>query len=651
MVSRQLWMWGWAAVLLGVAGCGAKPAADTERRDRTLGDKDAAKEHDAGHTDVPSGPGSDGKRDSEVDAGTGRCDLPQPSVTPTSTGEAMTSAVADGASTTSDTSNATGGLNSGFDSEPGSFAEGVCYEEGWCWVTPTPIGERFTAVSGTADGNTLFAVGAQGACVQYDQATKTWTVHRSISRGDLFDVEVVSADAVWVAGAEGLDFYDGQVWQRQLTGWTQSIVRAADGELWAVNREQLYVHLETGWTPVEPSIDRVPILAEGGGVLAVVPSEDDAQIWVLGFQGRSRPYHELEVLQLKEGEWSKLEGSYPESYEPRLERYEGQLFFADTTSWFSVEQQWKAAEPLPEHWLDVGATTVVVRDGALSALSTETDVRTMAVPTMTALWGVQTDALWVAPSGGGLLRVDYVTGLTSEPSVAPQVPWHTTTGIEWSASENDAWRGPELEHFDGTTWQVVEFDGDRPYALRIDGSASNDVWFVSFQSATPWHWDGNQMQQVEAINPGGQLTRVRAFDPENVWFAEMRDGDSLILRFDGDGWSELKRWASEDLQGYIVDIAGASASNAYVALAHHVEHFDGESWQTIFTAPEGEVLTAMAADDERVWILGQDYVYHRDVAGVWQQQWYGFQTMDWLGFTEEAVWMMNGAGILRQLTD
>lgn len=552
-----------------------------------------------------------------------------------------------GASFTTDAST----TNLAIEGEAWSFVDGECPDDQWCWVTPLPIGERFAAISGTSDGRTVFAVGRDGACVQFDRETNTWTVHRSTERGDLFDVEVESATRVWAAGADGVYHYDGVNWERQLAGYSTSIVKGAAGDLWAVSGNQLFAYDNDEWQVVVPTIDGEPALATTGGVSQVVVSERADEFWVLTYQSVTRLYHELEVIHFHDGSFTKLDGSYTESVSPGLVRYQGAVYFADGSRRFDVAQGWVEVDALPEHVLELDERTLTVAGTSLSSTPNVDDTPSREVPTTTALWGAKADDVWIAAGGGGIVRMNYLTGETVDSSSIDS-PWHTTNGSEWSASESDAWRGPELEHFDGVAWTRVTTDDGAPYVERITGSGPDNVWFVGAINTGVWRWDGEAVRAVPQPESASYVSRVYTFDTE-TWAGAVRDENALVVRYEGDGWSDVHAWPFEPSQpNSVVDIAGVSPSNAYVALRDRVEHFDGETWRPVFQAPDGEGFTAMAVDGERLWVLGANFIYHRDKNGEWSAQWYGFQTMNWIGFAEGAVWLMGGwlgSGVLRSV--
>ncbi len=595
-----------------------------------------------------------------TNANTGRCESAGVEPDPTSTDVEPTSVQPDSGASNSDASDESDSSDAGNEDaaaelteiETVSFGAGECSNGSWCWVTPLPIGENFNAIGGSPDGSTIVAVGDQGACAQYDAVASTWTLHRSTKRGNLIDVEVKSATEVWVAGEDGVDFYDGAKWERQLVGWTSSLARGPGGELWAINGDALYAFKDGSWQVITPTIDGTAVFPESGGVAAVVPGEAEGEFWALTFQDHSRPYFELEVLHFDGVAFSKLAGNYAESYWPALALYQGKLYFADGSNWFDVAEGWVAVEALPGQWTTVADKTIAIRDSALFEVGTADIVRSVEVPAATSLWGANSEDLWVALSGGGLMRVNYDTGETSDSVGTTELPWHTTSGIEWSASATDAWRGPELEHFDGTTWTKVTTEEGAPYVDHIIGSGPSDVWFLGSVISGVWHWDGSEVSEVQLSDPEVRIPRVHPFDAETLWVAELRESSATIQQLQGDSWTELKTWTFEGAQfpDYIVEISGSSATDAYVALRDHVEHFDGENWETVFVAPDDEVLVTMVAEGERVWVLGEDSIYQRGAGGEWQPQWYGFQAMGWIGLTPGSVWLMGGwlsSGVLR----
>lgn len=624
--------------LLGVFGCGGQrvdlPSNEGRNTPRDAGvTRDPASSAMASSASKPSET-NDGESRSLDDAGAPANDG--------DAGDSSTNAVTPTDDTSTD-DDAAGRLQV----ETVTFVEQSCARGNWCWVTPAPFGERFDAIDGSPDGNTVFAVGADAACVQYDVTSGTWTEHRSVGRGDLLDVKVVSASEVWVAGGNGLDFYDGTSWRRQMLGYTTSVVQTWDAKLWVVNGDALYTRENGAWQKVVPTIDGEPVVGEQGGVVDVVTGEQDGELWALTFQYRTRAYRELEVVHLKDGTWSKLPGGFDESYGVDFAAYGDGIYFADYTRWYDVKNGWVGVDALPEQWVSVGDSTFQVTGNRLARAAS--DEAALEVPNVRAMWASSAEDVWLALAAGGLMRVDRTTQVTTDPFAGrANLPWHTTTGIEWTASPTDAWRGPELEHFDGATWTKVTTEA--LYIEAISGTGPSDVWFLDTIEGRLWHWDGVDLEAVAAPNPDARVSAIHAFDAHTLWVADSLNDTKSIHRFDGNEWSFVKSWTFEapSYAKSITGFAGEGASDAYVVLRDHVEHFDGETWQTVFTAPDGEVLVAAAVEGERVWILGGDYVYLREPNGEWTRQWFAFQGMSWIGVADGVVWIRgHGGGVLR----
>ncbi|HJU44995.1 MAG TPA: fibronectin type III domain-containing protein [Vicinamibacterales bacterium] len=160
-----------------------------------------------------------------------------------------------------------------------------------------------------------------------------------------------------------------------------------------------------------------------------------------------------------------------------------------------------------------------------------------------------------------------------------------------AVSQNDVWavgwsrepggplyvKRPLIEHFDGSTWNIVPSPyppSDTQTELHgVSATSANDAWAVGtthdgmFPSRTLiQHWDGTQWTIVPSPNPGDQvnaLLGVAALSATDVWAVGYWFGtgseaniDTLILHWDGIGWSQVP---SPNIAGVANQLAGVTA--------------------------------------------------------------------------------------------
>ncbi len=185
---------------------------------------------------------------------------------------------------------------------------------------------------------------------------------------------------------------------------------------------------------------------------------------------------------------------------------------------------------------------------------------------------------------------------------------------------------PLVEHFDGSTWSVV--DVPNPDGLTLEGVAAvshNDVWFVGYRdrvvadgvvpnpahggtTVALFHWDGSSLSEVAAPEvewPNGSplpYAHALAADgtgPADVWAVGNTavpnvQGASLSLHWDGSSWTVVRVPEArppmsrapryEGLQGVVArapDDAWAVGYSTTVPMSEQftvIEHWDGRRW-------------------------------------------------------------------------
>ncbi|MBV8487256.1 MAG: hypothetical protein JO161_03145, partial [Planctomycetaceae bacterium] len=174
---------------------------------------------------------------------------------------------------------------------------------------------------------------------------------------------------------------------------------------------------------------------------------------------------------------------------------------------------------------------------------------------------------------------------------------------------NNGALGNLIEHFDGTSWSVVNVpNASRAFLSGVSGTSRSDIWAVGRIGRHPsteiLHFDGTSWTTVPSVSPqfDSVLTAVTALALNNVWAVGTSGGGSgntLIEHFDGTSWSVVPSpnpTSSPLGQNVLSGIAAVSASDIW-AVGHFTdptsgfertltEHFDGTSWSVI-ASPNG----------------------------------------------------------------
>lgn len=237
-------------------------------------------------------------------------------------------------------------------------------------------------------------------------------------------------------------------------------------------------------------------------------------------------------------------------------------------------------------------------------------------------------------------------------AISPNVSGATAINNELlgitAISANDVWtvgwaqdpQGPQyvkrtlIEHFDGSTWNIVQSpnpQNDINSVLHsVSGKAANDVWAVgaSHNGRLPSrtlieHWDGTQWSIVSSPSPDTQFNELRgvaAVSANDVWAVGYRGGtktetpiETLILHWDGARWSQVP---SPNISGGANQLFGVTAIAAndiwavgFAGGAPLAMRWNGSVWSIVPVEPNGglrsEKLTAVSgADGNEVWAVG-----------------------------------------------
>ena len=206
-----------------------------------------------------------------------------------------------------------------------------------------------------------------------------------------------------------------------------------------------------------------------------------------------------------------------------------------------------------------------------------------------------------------------------------------------------------IEHWDGLAWTVVESpDGPNPinFLTRAAGVAADDVWAVGY-SRTPGfsgisrtlivRWQGGGWNVVPSPNPqppgdyefSNELFGIAAVAADDIWAVgqtyDFTDGDSLILHWDGEEWSEIPH-PHPGLGGVLYGVTAIATDDVWAVGNSYfdglqqsvVQHWDGEEWTVVPSPNVGPYLNWFVSIDATsatdIWAVGQ----HQAVFGTSQ---------------------------------
>jgi hypothetical protein len=221
---------------------------------------------------------------------------------------------------------------------------------------------------------------------------------------------------------------------------------------------------------------------------------------------------------------------------------------------------------------------------------------------------------------------------------------------------------PIMEHWDGSTWQMVATPHTRRWAAlyAIGGTSPSDIWAVGSRGAphpphsvdeyqgraTPIaripdrvpggffnptarslieHYNGSAWTIVPSPNPaaGGffSLNAVSAFSTRDAWaVGTLYSGDEsrdtpIALHWDGVAWSAVPTPSTGSPYTDFNDVEQTSAADAWVVGTYWVpeahrplaEHWDGTRWSIVKPprkGPQDDLVSVSATSPTDVWAVG-----------------------------------------------
>lgn len=421
----------------------------------------------------------------------------------------------------------------------------------------------------------------------------TWTqIPLPVVNGAQFeDMEVVSANSIWVVGSvsNGTGGYtpvslhwNGSTWENIPIPLSESarlfsIDARADSDVWAVG--------EAGCADYSTCIETTPLVLRWDGVqwsrqtapqpgsLAVVEAPADGSVWAGGSIGEP---------------WFVYWDGTAWSQQPSLLQGENSNFLngieaISPTDIWAVGGYEKAKQlggkinrTLAQRWDGVSWSVIPTANEPYDSY-------------LNAVSAVASDDIWAV---GGMARED----------------------------------GEMLiEHWDGTQWTIVPGPTLLKSALSdVEAIASDNVWAVGTEDAgttTPkpilLHWDGTQWSRVEGPVTTGSLYGVDALSADDIW-AVGQGNQGLILHWDGTAWTSgqigtegLTLYSVAALSGTDVWAVGWSGEGDPGIL-----HWDGTTWEVV-SGPEvlpgvANRLKSVVAQGDDIWVAGN----YTDEAGV-----------------------------------
>jgi hypothetical protein len=177
------------------------------------------------------------------------------------------------------------------------------------------------------------------------------------------------------------------------------------------------------------------------------------------------------------------------------------------------------------------------------------------------------------------------------------------------------------------TWRVVSSPTLKNSQLSgVAAISARDVWAVGAtgENSLIEHWDGTSWRVVDSPGNGAVLSGVSGASSKDVWaVGSLNDGgDSFIEHWNGASWEVTSgpRLVDTGITGGVnalSDVAVISARNAWAVGENGpetlVEHWDGARW-TIVASPNGQyvssLLSVVARSPRDIWAVGESEQYN-----------------------------------------
>ena len=218
-------------------------------------------------------------------------------------------------------------------------------------------------------------------------------------------------------------------------------------------------------------------------------------------------------------------------------------------------------------------------------------------------------------------RIAYALLTVSVPDVAPVSSWHPTdlgfpvTDVWGTASDNvfAVGGGPEIAHYDGTSWSSMDAAGADHTLWGVWGTSGTDIFAVG-DGGTVLHYDGASWSLMDAGVSDG-LTGVWGAAPNAVFAV----GAAGARFYDGEAWSSMSEvegspwwvWGTSVDDVHFQDVAGtrgvwgSSPSDIFaVGRAGEIWHYDGASWTEMDSGTDAYLLGVWGSSPRDVYAVG-----------------------------------------------
>lgn len=446
----------------------------------------------------------------------------------------------------------------------------VMHHDGTRWTRELAGNETLNRVWPRAKDD-VWVIGDQGFVAHRDASG--WKQVPSKTTVTLSDIDGLAGDDVWIAGDTGIALHwDGREIQQR---------RVAESSLLAVlplSKEVIWFSTSQGvfaWNDTTSSTTKT-------GDIAAVDLHRDGWVWAVDAMGQ--------VLRWDSYRWT-------DQWALVDDRNARARFVRANFGMWVLGQRW-VVEHRRAQWLPIITVGQSFSVGTSAFASTRDDKRVLAVGSGGRI------ARWIGPGPHPQADDEWQVERGSPFVADVQAIW-SDDGAVVVASRNlllpgslGRWRGGAVELDE--TYRLVKPSPDEHYIADHNGVHHFDGKTLETRLtsiSSPWavgddkilrlvsnKWIAVEHPKVDVV------TQVWSVSPTLAWATGARDGNGVILRWDGRAWVIVQELADEEA----TRLVGFDAMHAWLATAKGLRAWDGTSWAPAKGWPEQTAATEIS---------------------------------------------------------
>jgi hypothetical protein len=300
----------------------------------------------------------------------------------------------------------------------------------------------------------------------------------------------------------------------------------------------------TAWTPVSSWTSRLSNFVE----LNAVDADSATDVWAVGQYTSGSQRHTLVERNTGSG-WHRVAAPSPRVHHGHGAELNGVSVVSPDDVW-AVGAYANSGTVLIEHWDGTAWTQVVSgrSDGRLVSVSAVSANDVWAVGLRSSAGaGDRTFIEHWDGSAWSQVRDANPVGFNSELRGVSAISTTDVWAVGQLQKKNGGHNSPLIEHWDGSSWRLVESNVPIGVLSGVSALSDSDAWTAGETDARKGfrhralaeHWDGASWSPG-STPPAGLSTHfygVSALSSDDVWAVGEDQPDTLIAHWDGTGWT------------------------------------------------------------------------------------------------------------------